>query len=119
MSHAKRNVYLAGFGVALLAVAGISSCSGGPLTTREKAAAIGTVGGAAAGGLVGAAVGHAATGALVGSALGLGSGALIGDQLQGHEKTEAAQQRQIQQNRAELYRQRQEIQRLERLDNEY
>lgn len=32
-----------------------SGCAGGPLTTREKGAGIGAVGGAAAGGLIGAA----------------------------------------------------------------
>jgi phage tail tape-measure protein len=63
----------------------IVGCAGGPLTTREKSAGIGALGGAAAGGLVGAAVGHPAAGAAIGGGLGLGAGALIGDQLQGRE----------------------------------
>ncbi len=63
----------------------VAGCAGGPLTTREKGAGIGALGGAAAGGLVGSAVGHPGAGALVGGALGLGAGALVGDQLQGRE----------------------------------
>ncbi len=63
----------------------VVGCAGGPLTTREKGAGIGALGGAAAGGLVGSAVGHPGTGALIGGALGLGAGALVGDQLQGQE----------------------------------
>ena len=60
-------------------------CAGGPLTTREKGAGIGALGGAAAGGLIGSAVGHPGAGAAIGGGLGLGTGALIGDQLQGQE----------------------------------
>jgi phage tail tape-measure protein len=56
-------------------------CAGGPLTTREKGAGIGALGGAAAGGLIGAAVGRPGTGAAIGGGLGLGAGALVGDQL--------------------------------------
>ena len=69
----------------LLAVpllAGLLGCSTS-LTTREKGAGIGALGGAAAGGIIGSAVGHPGAGAAIGGALGLGSGALIGDQLQG------------------------------------
>ena len=67
-------------------------CSGGSLTTREKGAGIGALGGAAAGGAIGAAVGRPGVGAAVGGALGLGAGALIGDQLQGQEIEQAEQQ---------------------------
>jgi len=56
-----------------------AGCAGGSLTTREKGAGIGALGGAAAGGLVGAAVGHPGAGAAIGGALGLGAGALVGD----------------------------------------
>ena len=38
----------------------VSGCAGGPLTTREKGAGIGALGGAAVGGLIGSAVGHPA-----------------------------------------------------------
>jgi outer membrane lipoprotein SlyB len=94
-------------------------CAGGPLSTREKGAGIGALGGAAAGGLIGAAVGRPGTGAAVGGALGLGAGALVGDQLQGHENTNAYQQQQINRNQAEINRNRQDIQRLQRQSNEY
>jgi phage tail tape-measure protein len=94
-------------------------CAGGSLSTREKGAGIGAVGGAAAGGLIGAAVGRPGTGAAIGGALGLGAGALVGDQLQGHENTNYQQQQQINRNQAEINRSRQDIQRLQRQSNEY
>jgi outer membrane protein OmpA-like peptidoglycan-associated protein len=80
----------------------LSGCSGGPLTTREKGAGIGALGGAAAGGIIGSAVGHPGAGAAIGGALGLGAGALIGDQLQGQEQKQAEQQKAIDQQRAEI-----------------
>jgi outer membrane lipoprotein SlyB len=89
-------------------------CSGGQLTTREKGAGIGALGGAAVGGIIGAAVGHPGAGAAIGGALGLGTGALIGDQLQGQEMKQADQQRQIDANQAELERQRRELERLKK-----
>jgi len=107
--------------VSILAVAGTlfaSGCAGGPLTTREKGAGIGALGGAAAGGIIGAAVGHPGAGAAIGGGLGLGAGALIGDQLQGHEYQNYRQDQQIQKNQAEINRNRQEIERLRR-QNEY
>ena len=97
----------------------LSGCAGGSLSTREKGAGIGALGGAAAGGIVGAAVRHPAAGALIGGALGLGAGALIGDQLQGHENTSYQQQQQINRNQAEIERNRQEIQRIQRQRGEY
>jgi len=57
-----------------------AGCAGGPLSTREKGAGVGALGGAAAGGLIGAAVGHPGAGAAIGGGLGLGAGALVGDQ---------------------------------------
>jgi outer membrane lipoprotein SlyB len=97
----------------------LTGCAGGPLSTREKGAGIGALGGAAAGGLIGAAVGRPGTGAAIGGALGLGAGALVGDQLQGHENTNYQQQQQINRNQAELYRNQQDIQRLQRQRGEY
>jgi phage tail tape-measure protein len=96
-----------------------SGCAGGPLTTREKGAGIGAVGGAAAGGLIGAAVGRPGAGAAIGGGLGLGAGALVGDQLQGHENTNYRQQQQIQRNQADIERNHQEIQQLRRQHAEY
>src|SRR5437588_12626294 len=92
----------------------IVGCAGGPLTTREKGAGIGTLGGAAAGGLIGAAVGHPAAGAASGGGLGLGAGALIGDQLQGQEYQNYRQDQQIRRNQYETARNRREIERLRR-----
>ena len=106
----------------LLVLAGamlLAGCAGGSLSTREKGAGVGALGGAAAGGLIGAAVGHPGAGAAIGGAFGLGAGALVGDQLQGQEITNHQQQQQIQRNQAEITRNRQTIQRLERQRNEY
>jgi phage tail tape-measure protein len=103
----------------LVATVIASACAGGPLTTREKGAGIGAVGGAAAGGLIGAAVGRPGAGAAIGGGLGLGAGALVGDQLQGHENTNYRQQQQIQRNQADIDRNRQEIQQLRRQQPEY
>ena len=115
-----KKTFVKGFGVT--AIAGtllLSGCAGGPLSTREKGAGIGALGGAAAGGIIGSAVRHPAAGALIGGALGLGAGALIGDQLQGHENTNYQQQQQINRNQAEINRNRQDIQRLQRQTGEY
>src|SRR5688572_13767238 len=84
----------------------IAGCAGGELTKREKGAGIGALGGAAAGGIVGAAVGRPGVGAAVGGALGLGAGALIGDQLQGQENKQKEQQKAIDQQHAELEKNR-------------
>jgi len=94
---------------AIFLVSATIGCSGGSLTTREKGAGIGALGGAAVGGIIGAAVGHPGTGAAIGGAVGLGSGALVGDQLQGQEQKQADQQRQIDVNQTELERQRREL----------
>jgi outer membrane protein OmpA-like peptidoglycan-associated protein len=83
-----------------------AGCSGGSLTTREKGAGIGALGGAAAGGAIGAAVGNPGAGAAIGGVLGLGTGALIGDQLQGQEIKQAEQQKAIDQQRVELEKNR-------------
>ena len=60
-------------------------CAGGPMTTREKGAGIGALGGAAAGGLIGTAFGRPGIGAAIGAGSGLVGGALIGDYMQGQE----------------------------------
>src|SRR5215510_11131996 len=106
-------------GLLLAAVVAVWGCSGGELTTREKGAGIGALGGAAAGGIIGSAVGHPGAGAAIGGVLGLGTGALIGDQLQGQENRSYQQDQQIRQNQAELERQRQELERIKRQQGEY
>ena len=83
-----------------------SGCAGGEITTREKGAGIGALGGAAAGGAIGAAVGHPGIGAAIGGTLGLGTGALVGDQLQGQENKQKEQQRSIDEQRAEIEKNR-------------
>ena len=95
---------------ALFLVVGFLGCST-PLTTREKGAGIGTLGGAAAGGIIGSAVGHAGAGAAIGGLLGLGAGALVGDQLQGQESRQDEQQSKIEQNQREIERQQRQINR--------
>src|SRR6516164_1436815 len=92
----------------------LTGCAGGPLSTREKGAGIGALGGAAAGGLIGAAVGHPGAGAAIGGTLGLGAGALVGDQLQGQENKQKEQQRAIDQQRAEIDKNRALIEELKR-----
>lgn len=100
--------------VALFLVTALAGCQGGELTTREKGAGIGTVVGAGLGGIIGAAVGCPGCGAGIGAATGLAAGALVGDYMQGQEKKQAATQTQIDQNQAEIDRQRQEIQTLKK-----
>jgi phage tail tape-measure protein len=92
----------------------LSGCAGGSLTTREKGAGIGALGGAAAGGLIGAAVGRPGVGAAIGGGLGLGAGMLVGDQLQGQENENYRQDQQIQRNQQEIERQQSELNRLKR-----
>ena len=92
----------------------LSGCAGGDLTSREKGAAIGTLGGASVGGLIGSAVHHPAIGAAVGAGLGLGAGALIGDQLQGRDNQAYQQNQQIYQNQQEIQRQQRDLDDLRR-----
>lgn len=66
----------------------IASCAGGPMTTREKGAAIGTLGGAAVGGAIGSALHRPGMGAAIGAGTGLGAGALIGDYMQGQAQND-------------------------------
>jgi hypothetical protein len=89
-------------------------CAGGPLTTREKGAGIGAVGGAAAGGLIGAAAGRPGLGAAIGGGVGLGAGALVGDYMQGQDEAQYQyNQQQIQQNQRVIEQNRTQRQRQE------
>jgi outer membrane protein OmpA-like peptidoglycan-associated protein len=97
MKMSKRNT-----AISLLLSLIVAGCAGGDISTREKGAGIGALGGAAAGGIIGAAVGRPGVGAAIGGALGLGTGALIGDQLQGQENRQKEQQKSIDQQRAEI-----------------
>jgi outer membrane lipoprotein SlyB len=98
--------------IALPLVMAFLGCSS--MSTTQKGAAIGGLGGAAAGGLVGSAVRHPVAGALVGGALGAGGGALIGNQLQGHEEVQQQQQEEINRESSEVRRQREELQRIKK-----
>ncbi len=111
MKGRENRLLLAGMGLGFaILVAGCST----PLSTREKGAGIGALGGAAAGGIIGSAVGHPGAGAAIGGALGLGAGALVGDQLQGQEQKQAEQQKSIDQQRAEIAKNQALIEELKR-----
>lgn len=80
--------------------------------------ATGTVGGAATGGILGAAVGHLGAGAAVGGALGLGAGALIGDRIQALQQRQAELEKQLKADETELERQREELERIKKESKE-
>jgi len=84
------------------------------LITHEKSTGISALSDATAGGIINSAVRHPGAGALIGGALGLGAGALIGDQLQGRDNASSEQDRQINQNNEEILRQRRELEELRR-----
>jgi len=112
----KINVKSAQFSLLISALAIVTvtavGCAGGDLTTREKGAGIGALGGAAAGGIIGSTMGHPGAGAAIGGAVGLGTGALVGDYMQGNEQQQyQSNQRQIQQNQRTIESNRQELQR--------
>jgi uncharacterized protein YcfJ len=83
-----------------------------PLTTREKGAVVGTVGGAGLGAIIGSATGNAGAGAGIGAAVGLLGGALIGDQMQARQQQDAEIQRQMRAQQAEIDRQQRDLERL-------
>ncbi|OGF61476.1 hypothetical protein A2662_00615 [Candidatus Giovannonibacteria bacterium RIFCSPHIGHO2_01_FULL_45_33] len=96
------------FGMLILSVFLFSACVAGPLTTREKGAGIGAVGGAAIGGILS----QSWWGALLGGVLGGVGGGIIGDQLQGKDHEIERQQEQLDKNQRELDKQRKELERL-------
>jgi len=96
---------------AILLTMCFSGCSE-PLTTREKGAAIGTVGGAGLGAIIGSATGNAGAGAGIGAAVGLLGGAVIGDQMQSRQKQDEELQRRIATQQAEIDRQERELNQL-------
>jgi outer membrane lipoprotein SlyB len=91
----------------------ITSCSQ-PLNKREKGVLVGGGLGAATGAIIGAAVGAPGAGAAIGGAVGALGGGIIGDQLQGVENRQNAQQAQIDQQQREIRRQKAEISNLKR-----
>ena len=110
----KSSIGIAALGLSAMMAVG---CAGGPMSTREKGAGIGAVGGAAAGGLIGSAFGRPGMGAAIGAGTGLLGGAAIGDYMQGQEQQQYQYNEQtIQQNQHTIERNRQEIQRPQRME---
>jgi uncharacterized membrane protein len=101
------------FATATLILAAVSTtgCAGGQLTTREKGAGIGALGGGAGGALIGSAMGRPGTGAAIGAGVGLAGGALVGDYMQGKEQAQQYESNQqvIQQNQRTIDRNNQQI----------
>jgi uncharacterized protein YcfJ len=83
-----------------------------PLTTREKGAVYGTLGGAGLGAIIGSATGNAGAGAGIGAAVGLLGGAMIGDQMQARQKQDEEVQRRMAAQQAEIDRQQRELNQL-------
>jgi phage tail tape-measure protein len=110
----KSSIGIAALGLSVMMAVG---CAGGPMSTREKGAGIGAVGGAAAGGLIGSAFGRPGMGAAIGAGTGLLGGAAVGDYMQGQEQQQYQYNEQtIQQNQQTIERNRQEIQRPQRTE---
>jgi len=105
------------FGIAALglSVMVLAGCAGGSMSTREKGAGIGALGGAAAGGLIGAAFGAPGMGAAIGAGTGLAGGALVGDYMQGQEQQQYNEQT-IEQNQQTIERNREYIERPQRAE---
>jgi phage tail tape-measure protein len=110
----KSSIGIAALGLSVMMAVG---CAGGPMSTREKGAGIGAVGGAAAGGLIGSAFGRPGMGAAIGAGTGLLGGAAVGDYMQGQEQQQYQSNEQtIQQNQRTIERDRQDIQRPQRTE---
>ncbi len=85
-----------------------------PLTPREKAAAVGAVGGAVTGGLIGGFIAESVVGVGIGSIIGLGAGGMVGEQLQARQKKEAEQQPELEKSWTELEREEKRIEDLKK-----
>ena len=98
-------------GFLLLTAMTAAGCAGGQLTSREKGAGIGALGGAAGGALIGTAVGRPGMGAAIGAGVGLAGGALVGDYMQGKEQVQRyeSNQQAIQQNQRVIDRNNQQL----------
>jgi osmotically inducible lipoprotein OsmB len=96
----------------LLAPILLASCSGQPLSTREKGTLAGGAIGAGTGAIVGAAVGAPGAGAAIGGVIGAGTGALIGNELQNIQYSQHQTESQLSSQQSQLARQRREIDQL-------
>ena len=99
-------------GICLLIL--VIGCAPGNLSTREKRSGVGAAGGATTGGASRTAAAQPGAGAVIGGSLGLVTGVLAGDQLQGQENRQADPQRQIDANQAESQRQRRDMEKFRR-----
>ncbi len=99
--------------IGLLLFTLVTGCSQ-PLNKREKGVLIGGGLGAATGAIIGSAVGSPGAGAAIGGAVGAVGGGIIGDQFQGVENRQNAQQAQLNAQHREIRRQRREINRLKK-----
>jgi uncharacterized protein YcfJ len=103
-------------GVGLLAVVlvlGLNGCTGQPLSEREKGTLVGGVLGSATGAIIGSTVGSPGAGAAIGGALGGLGGFAVGNGLQNQEIANRRTQKMLEQQQAEIERQRRLIERLE------
>ncbi|HEY1236024.1 MAG TPA: hypothetical protein VGH22_21780 [Candidatus Binatia bacterium] len=91
----------------------VIGCAPGNLSTRQKRSGVGAPGGVTAGGAPGTAVGQSGAGLVIGESLGLATGVLVGDQLQGQE-SQPDQQPQIDGNKTESQRQHRDMEKLRR-----
>lgn len=95
-------------GILLILVIGCAP--GNNLSTREKRSGVG----AAAGATTSAAVGQPGAGVVIGGSLGLATGVLVGDQLQGQESRQPDPRWQIDGNQTEIQRQRRDMEKIRR-----
>jgi uncharacterized protein YcfJ len=91
----------------------LNSCSGQPLSTREKGTLLGGALGSATGAIIGSSVGSPGAGAAIGGALGGLGGFAVGNELQNQEVANRQTQKMLEQQQAEIERQRRMIERLE------
>ena len=107
----KRAAVLSAF--LLMASITLASCSGDPLSTREKGTLGGAGVGAVGGAIVGAAVGHPAAGAAIGAGLGGVTGYAVGNHMQNTENANAQTQQQVRSQQQQIEQQHRQIQQLQ------
>jgi outer membrane protein OmpA-like peptidoglycan-associated protein len=100
--------------VLLVALVGVLAGCAQPLSTREKGVLTGGALGAATGAIIGSATGSPGAGAAIGGAIGAVGGGLVGDQLQKQEEVTKEHERQLEQQRQELARNRELLEELKR-----
>jgi len=105
--------------VGLLVIPLLGGCAQiNELSKTTKGAAIGGLGGAAAGGIIGGQVGHPVVGAAIGGTVGALGGGLVGRTLEQQDQAQAEQQAKLDQQKQELERNRALIEELKKRDIE-